>query len=483
MERASEPADGLSTGPVTGAGGVLVPPGRETAQAAGQPDVGLRDVEPGAGVPPRGEVPGRRRLGEGQLITVLFLGPALIALVVLVAYPIVYTVWLSVRSSDGARFVGADNYIRMFTSPETRRAITNNVIWMVVAPSVVTAIGLVFAVLTERVRMATAFKTVLFMPMAISFVAAGVTFRLVYDENPERGALNAAVVTIHDAFKPPSKYSGANPRDNAGAVVVGGAVQTANPVAAGQPALIPLVGLPPDRLPANAADAVIPSGPGLHGVVWLDFTRGGGGKSGALDPGEKGLPGIKVEAVRDGKVVETTQTDTAGRFAFDKLTGDGYTVRLAAANFAPPFRGLTWLGPRLVTPSIIGAYVWIWAGFAMVLIAAGLAAIPREALEAARVDGATEWQVFRRVTIPLVRPVLVVVLVTLVINVLKIFDLVLVLAPEASQDDANVVALEMYRVSFGGGLDYGLGSALGVLLFVLVLPAMLFNIRKLRREE
>jgi alpha-glucoside transport system permease protein len=108
--------------------------------------------------------------------------------------------------------------------------------------------------------------------------------------------------------------------------------------------------------------------------------------------------------------------------------------------------------------------------------------MPREALEAARVDGAPEWQVFRMVTIPLVRPVLVVVLVTLTINVLKIFDLVYVLAPDSSQDDANVVALEMYRVSFGGGLDYGLGSALAVLLFVLVLPAMLFNVRRMRRD-
>ena len=119
----------------------------------------------------------------------------------------------------------------------------------------------------------------------------------------------------------------------------------------------------------------------------------------------------------------------------------------------------------------------------MVLISAGMAALPREALEAARVDGATEWQVFRRVTIPLLRPVLAVVVVTLTINVLKIFDLIYVLPPESSQDEANVVALEMYRVSFGGGLDYGLGSAIAVLLFIVVLPAMLFNIRRLRRDQ
>ena len=65
----------------------------------------------------------------------------------------------------------------------------------------------------------------------------------------------------------------------------------------------------------------------------------------------------------------------------------------------------------------------------------------------------------------------------------QVFDLVLVIAPGSSQRDANVIALQMYRVSFGGGLDFGLGSALGVLLFLLVLPAMLFNIRRMRREQ
>ena len=158
-------------------------------------------------------------------------------------------------------------------------------------------------------------------------------------------------------------------------------------------------------------------------------------------------------------MVATARTDSAGRFAFPGLTGGGYTIRLAADNFRAPFNGLTWLGPSLVTPALIGSYIWIWAGFAMVLIAAGLAALPRETLEAARVDGATEWQVFRRMTVPLVRPVLVVVLVTLTINALKIFDLVFVLPPESSQDDANVIALEIYRVSFGGGSGHNSISA------------------------
>jgi alpha-glucoside transport system permease protein len=134
-----------------------------------------------------------------------------------------------------------------------------------------------------------------------------------------------------------------------------------------------------------------------------------------------------------------------------------------------------------VTPAIIGSYVWMWAGFAMVLIAAGLAGMPRELLEAARVDGANEWQVFRRITVPLLAPVLAVVLVTLMINVLKIFDLVFIIAPGSSQDDANVLALQLYRSAFAEQKP-GVASAIAILLLLLVVPVMWFNIRRLRKE-
>ncbi|NJP80797.1 sugar ABC transporter permease, partial [Streptomyces sp. AA8] len=123
------------------------------------------------------------------------------------------------------------------------------------------------------------------------------------------------------------------------------------------------------------------------------------------------------------------------------------------------------------------------AGFAMVLIAAGLASVPRELLEAARVDGANEWQVFRRVTVPLLAPVLAVVLITLMINVLKIFDLVYIIAPGASLDKANVLALQLYQSSFGTDVNQGVGSAIAVFLLVLVLPVMYVNLRRIRRER
>ena len=445
---------------------------------------------------------GRRRWVGSRLVTVLFLGPALVILAAIVVYPACATIWYSLLKGDTNQFVGGANYAEMFSAESTRRALINNMVWVIVAPSVVCACGLVFAVLTERIRFATAFKTVLFMPLATSFLAAGVTFTITYASYPNRnGTLNNALVSIHDVFAAETKIPGARPRDNAGLVTVavdgstardgkpidspsvaGDAVETVNTVRAGEPVYIPLLAVNEENVPHDAMPAAEPvPGPGLRGDVWIDFTPGGKGQPGVIDPGETGLPGLVVEVVRDGKVLERTKTDTAGRFAFPGLTGDGYTVRLAADNFTPPYRGVNWLGDALVTPSIIGAYIWIWAGFAMVIIAAGLAAIPRDALEAARVDGANEWQVFWRVTVPLLRPVIIVVIVTLTINVLRIFDLVYALTNQPSQPHATVLAKELfarYREN-----DYGVASAIGVLLFVLVLPFMVYNIRKLRREQ
>jgi alpha-glucoside transport system permease protein len=433
------------------------------------------------GLPP--EVGGGRRLLSWTVIG--FLLPALLLLAAIVIYPLLYTVGRSLYNASG-HFIGLGNYKTMFTADATLTAIKNNALWVLIAPVVVTAIGLVFAVLLERVKWATAFKLIVFMPMAISFLAAGIIFRLVYDADPDRGLLNAMVVSVHDVFAPASHYPNARPRDTQLLPAApGGGFQTSRAYNPGETAQFGLLAVQAADIPASAQNAAPPTATpdGVSGTVWFDFTRGGGGVQNQIDPTEKGLPKLRVEAVRGGSVVADATTDNQGRFTLSGLGSGGVQLRLAASNFGAPFHGADWLGPTLATWSIMAAYVWMWAGFAMVLIAAGLAAIPRDALEAARVDGATEWQVFKRVTVPLLSPVLLVVLVTLVINVLKIFDLVFVLAPPSSQDDATVLAREMWTASFGGANDQGLGSALAIFLFVLVLPAMIFNIRRFRRDQ
>ncbi|WP_066945867.1 ABC transporter permease [Microtetraspora fusca] len=424
------------------------------------------------------------RLGPSPKMAVLFLLPALLLLAAWVIYPIIYSIFRSLFDAAGDRFVGLENYAAIFSDSGTLTTIRNNIIWVVVAPLIVTVLGLIFAVLTERIRWATAFKLILFMPMAVSLLAAGVIFRLVYEQDPDKGVANAVITTVHDTFSSSQGYPGARPRENDQAPVVlkDGDVVTRQPVQPGQQVLIPLVGLKPDAV-KDATPAKTAAAGGLSGTVWLDVVHGGGGTVNQIDGTEKGLAGVTVEAVADGKVKATTETAADGTFYFSGLPAGSYDVRLPQSNFEAAFNGLTWLGPTLITPAIIGAYIWVWAGFAMVLIAAGLSAIPRDALEAARIDGATEWQVFRRITVPLLAPVLLVVFVTMVINVLKVFDLVFIIAPGSVQPQANVIALEMWRVSFGGGGNQGMGSALAIFLLILVLPFMIFNIRRFRRDE
>ena len=212
---------------------------------------------------------------------------------------------------------------------------------------------------------------------------------------------------------------------------------------------------------------------GINGVVWRDFNPGGG-KPGKVEPEELGLPGVTVELVdAAGDTVASTRRPRRTARSPSTTSSPATTgSRSAQETFAQPFEGVSWLGAKLITPAIMLAYIWVWAGFAMVVIAAGLAAIPRDTLEAARTDGATEWQVFRRVTVPLLAPVLCVVFITMLINVLKVFDIVIVGRARHPSGRANVIALAMWRTSFGGVNDFGLGSAIAVFLFLLVIPIL-----------
>ncbi len=436
---------------------------------------------PGAAPPQASEDRPSRYLTGG-----LFLVPALVLLGVWLLYPTVYTIVRSLFGTSGylGHWVGIDNYKTMFTTSTLKTAIKNNAIWVGVVPAFVTAIGLLFAVLTERVRWAVAFKTVVFLPMAISAFATGVTWRIMYAQNPDQGAINALGRTVSDAFSPAGVLASASPSTPTLQQGKGGAMVLRTPLHPGGVALLGLTGIAPQDMPTGAQQAVEPAAkPGdVVGTVWRDF-KPGGGKAGVVEQGELGIPGVTVE-LKDssGKVVQRAKTGANGAFDFTNVAAGTYNAGIGSQTFAKSYGGASWLGPSLITPALLIAYIWIWAGFAMVVIAAGLAAMPRDVLEAARTDGATEFQVFRRVTVPLLAPVLSVVFITMIINVLKVFDIVIALAPESVRSNANVLALAMWTTAFQGGGNFGVGSAIAVFIFLLVIPVLALNIRRFRRE-
>jgi alpha-glucoside transport system permease protein len=432
--------------------------------------------------PPNG---GIRGLWSRYGIAAVFLLPALVLLAVWIVYPTLSTIYRSFFDRSGDEFVGFDNYETLFSDDTLFTAIRNNFLWVLVVPAFVTAIGLVFAVLLERIRFSTAFKVAVFMPMAISLFAAGVIWRLMYEQDPDQGTLNAGIAVVRDAVAPSGVLERALPSTETieGSSESGLVLQT--PLAPGSGvARLGLTGIRTSDVPEDAEQAVVPealSG-GITGVVWRDFTPGGG-TPGTVDDGELGLPGLTVELRNEGgDSVQTTTAEADGTFAFEEVPDGSYLAAVSSDSFSEPYAGVSWLGEGLILPAIMTAYIWVWAGFAMVVIAAGLAAIPRDLLEAARTDGATELQVFRRVTVPLLAPVLTVVFITMLIYVLKVFDIVISIAPGAVQDDANVIALAMWRTAFGGGGDHGLGAAIAVFLFLLVIPVLAINIRRFRRE-
>jgi alpha-glucoside transport system permease protein len=435
---------------------------------------------PARPAPDLGAPPGRWRK---HALAAGFLAPAVFFLSIWIVYPTIRTVIRSFFSTDGDEFVWFENYEALFRTDTLVTAIKNNAIWVAVVPALATALGLIFAVLTERVRWSVAFKTVVFMPMAISAFAAGVTWRIMYVKDPDQGAVNAGLRAVRDTVREPGVLSAAGPSTDALTATPDGGIELETPVEPGQTAALGLTRIPPDDVPDDAVQAVRPEAlqGGINGVVWRDF-KPGGGTPGEVEDEELGLPGVTIELIRDGEAIESTKSQPNGTFEFAELEPGNYQVEIGASTFAQPYGGVAWLGEKLITPAVIIAYLWIWAGFAMVVIAAGLAAIPRDVLEAARTDGGTEWQVFRRVTVPLLAPVLTVVFITMLINVLKVFDIVVAVAPGAVQDDANVLALAMWRTSFGGANDFGVGSAIAVFIFLLVVPILMLNVRRFRRE-
>jgi alpha-glucoside transport system permease protein len=272
----------------------------------------------------------------------LWMGPALVFLGVFLVYPTIATVVRSFQNRRGDEFVGVENYQWFFGQSATIDALRNNVLWVILLPLLVVGIGLFVAVLVDRVRYEGAVKTVVFLPLAISFVAAGTIWKFLYDLDPDVGTFNAIVTGL-----------GGDP------------------------------------------------------VAWV--------------------------------------------------------VNQPWNNFF-----------------LILVGVWLLTGFAMVILSAGLKGISTELLEAARVDGANELQVFRRIVMPLLMPTIAVVATTIVIYALKTFDVVYTMT--SGNFNTDVIANTMFEQLYSNGQP-GRAAAVAVILLVAIVPVMAINIRRFREQE
>lgn len=275
-----------------------------------------------------------------------YIGPTLFILGFYLVYPTLHTLYLSFLDARSEQFVGLQNYLWTLTSPEMRIAFRNNLLWIILMTTLSVGFGLVIAVLVDRVRYEPIAKSIIFLPVAISFVGASVIWRFVYAYKPANvpqiGLLNALITTL-----------------------------------GGQP------------------------------IGWLVDTR--------------------------------------------------------VNNFA-----------------LIAVGVWLQTGFCMVILSAALKSIPREILEAARVDGASEWRIFWQVTVPMISSTIAVVATTVVINALKAFDIVFVLTNGTR--GTEVIANRMYKEMFSF-LNFGRASAIAVILLLAIVPVMAANIRRFQAQE
>jgi alpha-glucoside transport system permease protein len=295
-------------------------------------------------------LPGRTGIRTRSYLTVLlFVGPALLLVAGLVVYPTIRTIWDSFYSTVGIgynapqSFTGWSNYTDLFTDPVFQTAIKNNILWLIVVTPVTVALGVVFAVLFDRVPYEGIAKSIVFVPMAISATASGVIWRLMYADDPNVGTINAMLGWIH-----------------------------------------------------------------------------------------------------------------VGPLSF-----------LGSTSF------VNW--------ALFGAQIWMSMGFAVVVLSAALKSISADLMEAARIDGANAWQIFTRITIPLMWPTITVIATLTMIAVLKVFDIVYTMTSGGPAGSSEVLATRMYTEAFKNA-NPGHGSAIAVILLVAVIPIMAINLRRFRTE-
>ena len=327
----------------------------------------------------------------------------------------------------------------MAGEPKFWEALRNNLLWLLVVPAASTAFGLLAAQLTDRIGWGSIAKSLIFMPMAISFVGAAVIWKLVYDARPESqdqiGVLNAVWMMFDGGI---------------GSIVMLKIV----------PALVVLV---------LAA-----------GFAWA---------ARALVPGamvRRANPAGGVAASPQGAVASGTPASrailrwiVAGVCAVIALWLLWSIIGIVTAD--PPYgEPQTWLTvPFWNSILLMVVLVWIQTGFAMVILSAALRGIPEETIEAAILDGATPLQIFFKIKVPQIMGTVVVVWTTITIVVLKVFDIVF--AMTNGQWETQVLANYMFDKLFRAN-DWGVGSASAMVIMLLVTPILVWNVYSVRKE-
>ncbi|WP_299704072.1 sugar ABC transporter permease [uncultured Tateyamaria sp.] len=355
----------------------------------------------------------------------LFLFPAMFALGLYLAYPVFETLRLSLTDRDqGGAFVGLANYNQMMGEPKFWEALRNNLLWLIVVPAASTAFGLLAAQLTDRIKWGSAAKSLIFMPMAISFVGAGVIFKLVYEARPadqnQIGVLNSVWLQFEGGIG----------------------------------SFLFLQVLPAIMLLAFAAIVAY--------VGWIfvrpiaeSKQRGGGAGY---------VPLRLFVGVAALYLVYLSLTSLVGIFTFDYPYGQPQT----------------WLTiPFWNSFLLMVVLIWIQTGFAMVILSAALRGIPEETVEAAIVDGANPFQIFFKIKVPQIMGTIVVVWTTITITVLKVFDIVF--AMTNGQWETQVLANYMFDKLFRAN-DWGVGSASAIIIMIMVSPILVWNVYNARKE-
>ena len=284
---------------------------------------------------------------ENSIRSIIFIAPAFLVLFTFILFPVFETIRLSFYDKFGREFIGLNNYFWAIKDTEFRRSILNNLGWLLIVPTLSTFFGLVIANLTDRIWWGTIAKSIIFMPMAISFVGAGVIWKFIYDyrgvDDQQIGLLNAIVVFF-----------------------------------------------------------------GLEPQAWLTI---------------------------------------------------------------PIWNNLF----------LMAIMIWIQTGLALVIFSAALRGIPKETLEAARIDGASEFRIFWSIIIPFLEQTILVIWTIITILVLKVFDIIY--AMTNGQWQTEVLANLMYDWMFRGGGDSGRGSVLAFCIMIGVIPILAWNLYRHRNEQ